>query len=52
MRGMLGLIYIEKKEMFVEARKRFMGLGASTSQNQVPIVSRKEKPEDTTATQD
>jgi len=36
----------------MEARKSFMGPGASTSHYHISIVSWKEKPNDTTATQD
>jgi len=41
-----------EKETFMEARESFMGPGASRSQNQMSIVSRKDKPKDTIATQD
>ena len=42
----------KEKETFMEARNNFMSPGASTSQNPMLIVSRNEKPEDFTATQD
>ncbi len=38
--------------MFMEARKSFMDPGAFTSQNQILIVSRKEKLEEASAMQD
>jgi len=43
---MLGLILHREKETFMEARMSFMDPGASTSQNQILIVSRKEKLEE------